>query len=124
MDSHASAPSFTPTFRILEGRGRILAMHGDRVDVRREANRQVKTHSGGDVHASELATWATVMKKDSACSLAKDAPQPASVQAVFVNKDPDATPAPVFVKIGRKRFPATVAYGGRLKFDKRRVMKC
>ena len=45
------------------------------------------------------------MEKDSGRSAAKDAPQPAE----------DATPAPVFVKIGREQFPVPIGYGGRLE---------
>ena len=71
----------------------------------------VKTHRCGDVHASELAAWAVVMKKDSARSPPKDAPQPASVGEVSPNKDEDAAPAPALVKIGRKRFLVAMVAG-------------
>ena len=47
----------------------------------------------------------------------KDAPRTTSIAEVSPNKDEDATPAPVFVKIGRKRFPLSTGYGGRLKSD-------
>ena len=64
-----------------------------------------------------MAAWTTVVKKDSACSLAKDAPQPACIGEVSPNKDEDETPASVFVKIGRTVSPVPSGFGGRLKSD-------
>ena len=66
-------------------RGRIVAVQGDQVDVRWEAERRVKAHSGFDVHASKLAASVVAMKKDSTRSPIKDAPQPASNKEVFDN---------------------------------------
>ena len=98
-------------------RGRIVAVQGDQVDVRWEADRQVKTHLGVDVHTSRLTARAALMKKDSARSPAKDVPQPASNEEVSDDKDKEATPASALVKIGRKQFPVSGVYGGRLKCD-------
>ena len=64
-------------------RGRIVAVQGDQVDVRWEANHQAKNCPNVDVHPSKLAAWPTVMKKESARSPTKDAPQPASDDEVF-----------------------------------------
>ena len=97
--------------------GRIVARQGNQVDMHWEANRRMKTYSSGDVHAFKLVALAIVMKKDSACSPAKDAPQPASLGEVSPTKDEDATPALVFVKVGRKQLQVPSCYGGRLKFD-------
>ena len=98
-------------------RGRIVAEPGDQVDVRWEADRLVKTHSNADAHASKLAAWAAVMKKDSARCPTKDVPQHASNEEVSDSRNQEATPAPAFVKIGKKHFPVPATYGGRLKFD-------
>ena len=94
--------------------GHIVVVQGDKVDVCWGLTAKSKP-IGGDAHASEFAAWATVMKKDSACSTTKDAPAPISVGEVSPNKDEDATPIPVFV---RKWFPVLARYGGRIKFDR------
>ena len=57
------------------------------------------------------------MKKESARSPTKDAPPPTSNEEVSDSKDKEATPAPAFIKIGKKQFPVVAGYGGRLKSD-------
>ena len=42
---------------------------------------------------------------------------PPLMRRFFDNKEKEAAPAPVFVKIGRKWFPVPACYGGRLAFD-------
>ena len=85
--------------------------------MRWEADYQIKTFSSSDVHASELVAWAAVMKKDSAHSPANNALQPTSFGEDSHNKDEEATPVAVFVKVQRMRFQVFAGYGGRLKPD-------
>ena len=65
-----------------------MAVQGNQVDLRWEADCQVKTCAHGDAHATELAAWAAVTKKDSAHSPAEEAPQPASVGEASPKRQP------------------------------------